>query len=248
MDENTIANKIPKLKLLKLNSLLNEENIQYKNIPKTERFYTPSKPKLSPYNSPPLSLRTQNNFHLTIKNNNQKKNYETIKSKNIKSCSHFPNIRKGFKKKLNNYNISLKDNIKGYNSYLKSKTNREYMKINRLLMEERLKRLSLPKFPKAKMKILMKKGKSKFSNDNNILEIEFDDDTKKLNIENKHKAKNSLFEKEKMKCREKFLYSLKKNFRELDCCEKKFDIVIKKTLRLLSYYGNSLSNLKTEET
>ena len=79
------------------------------------------------------------------------------------------------------------------------------------------------------------------------MEIDDDDKNKKLNIEKKHKNKNYLFEKEKMKCREKYKLSLKNNFKELENCEKKFDIVIDKTLKLFTDYKFSLSNLKSNE-
>ena len=243
MEENLNMNKIPKLKLLKLNSLLDDKNIRYKNINKTERNYPRLKPKLTFHNNQFLSLNTQRNVFSKFQINNQKPNYETIKRKTIKSYKHFSTT-----KKRNNYNINTINNNGGYNNYLKLKLNRAYINMNRLLMEENIKRLSLPKFRKTKVQKFMKKEKSNFSNDKKIFEVEFEDDAdKKLTIEKKHKARISLFEKEKIKSREKFIFSLKKNFKELDSCEKKFDTVINKTLKLLSFYGTSLSNLKTEE-
>ena len=49
-----------------------------------------------------------------------------------------------------------------------------------------------------------------------------------------------------MRIRTKFKVSLKKHFRKLDSCEKKFDLVIEKTMKLLSDYKDSLSYLKKE--
>ena len=120
------------------------------------------------------------------------------------------------------------------------------MKLNRQLFEQTIKRLSLPKYVKSKRGKTIRKEKSNNSNDNNnILDIDLNDVINaKLKIEKKHKDKKSLFEKEKMKCREKYKILLKNNFKELDNCEKKFDIVIDKTLKLLSEYKMSLSYLK----
>ena len=141
-----------------------------------------------------------------------------------------------------NNKINPIDSMEGYNNYLKMKTNKEFMRINRLLMEETLKRLAIPKFKKSKRKDV-RKGKSSSKND--LLEEE----KKKITIDDKKKravSRKSLFEKEKTRTREKFNFELKLKFKELDSCEKKFDIVINNTLKLLSEYKNSLTYLKKE--
>ena len=234
-----IMKQPPKLKLFKLKYLLlQDENLKQKNNNKTERLY----PKLKLIQYASLSQNNNNNNKIT----NSKKSLENVKKKNNRRPSILPYIAKENKnkKKLNNYNL-----FDGYNSYLKVKTNKAYMKMNRLLMEQTLKRLSLPKYRRTKRGEIIIKEKSKISNDNEFLEMEIDDDdkNKKLNIEKKHKNKNYLFEKEKMKCREKYKLSLKNNFKELENCEKKFDIVIDKTLKLFTDYKFSLSNLKSNE-
>ena len=232
-------NQIPKLKSLKLDSLLFEENLQQQNFIKTERFFPKIKSKLTLFRYPTILMNTQSNFNRN--NINQKSEY--AKQKKIRRYSHLPYIISDNKKKKKYFNITPINGIEGYNNYLKEKTNKAYMKLNRQLFEQTIKRLALPKYEKSKRGKTIRKEKS--NNSNNILEIDLNDEiNEKLKIEKKHKDKKSLFEKEKMKCRENYKILLKNNFKELDNCEKKFDIVIDKTLKLLSEYKMSLSYLK----
>ena len=251
MDGNFFQQE-PKLKLFKLKSLLlpvHHLKSKNKNNNKTERLYTKLKLKMR-YTS--LSLQPNNNY--ISKKNSSKKSLENSKKKiNIKN-NILPYISKEYKKQSKNNNINYIKSIEGYNSYLKEKTNKAYLKMSRLLMEENLKRLSLPKYRKAKKGEFFIKEKSKYLNDNDISHVELFDEqdehkahNEKLKIEKKHKKKNSLFEKEQIKRREKYKLSLKNNFRELENCEKKFDIVIDKTLKLFTDYKFTLSNLSNDE-
>ena len=265
IDEIINQQKIPKLKFLKLNSLITSENLAQKNFMKTERLRQKYNTRLSIvcYPTQPKNNQTKN----FINNNNNKKhkeNYKRIIRKrysNIHSSLPFPLLPNANKKKKNKINTNNNSNnictlksMEGYNNYLKEKTNKEYMKINRMLMEQTLYRLSLPKFKRAKRGETTKKEKTQNfdNNDNGKFEDYFDSDVdmeekdEKLKIEKRHKnkIKNSLYEKERIKCREKFTLLLKNNFKELDECEKKFDKVIDKTLKLLSDYKISLSYLK----
>ena len=244
----------PKLKLFKLKSLLLPDNkLKYKkNNNKTERLYPKYKLKKG-YTS--LSLKSHNNFHNNnnIKNNS-KKSLENSKKKLNKKNTILPYITKENQKKSKKYLINSINSIEGYNNYLKEKTNKAYLKMSRLLMEENLKRLSLPKYKKTKEQFIIKE-KSKYLNENDISQVELYDEqdehnghNEKLKIEKKHKNKKSLFEKEQIKRIEKFKLSLKNNFRELENCEKKFDIVIDKTLKLFTDYKFTLSNLSNNES
>lgn len=250
MNDNT-NKQTHKLKLLKLNTLLSDEYLKTKDSNKTERTHPKSLQKLYSINYPKSVLHTQNNFHINLSKfniNNYK--LEAVKKKPFRNNINLPFLLNERNKKKNNYNINTINtinSINGYNNYLKIKSNKAYMKINRILMEQTLKRLSKPKFRRAKRGERIWKEKSRsFSN-----EIVFEEDLydeQKEKIKNKKKiTKNSLYEKEKMRSRAKFKFLLKNNFRELDSCEKKFDIVIDKTMKLLSDYKNSLSYLKKEE-
>ena len=235
--------QIPKLKLLKLDSLLIDENSQQKNFNKTERLFPNLKTKLNLIRYPTISINTQSN--LSKNNTNQKS--QNSKIKKIRRYSHLPFLINENKKKQKYFNIIPINAIKGYNNYLKEKTNRVYMRLSRQLFEQTIKRLALPKYEKSKRGKTIRKEKP-INTNNNILEIDLNDEINtKQKIEKKHKYEKSLFEKEKIKCREKFKILLKNNFKKLDNCEKKFDIVIDKTLKLLSEYKMSLSYLKNDE-
>ena len=267
IDEIINQQKIPKLKFLKLNSLLTSENLDQKPFMKTERLRQKYNTRLSIIRYPTQPINTQINNFINNKNNKKlKENYKRkIKKRNsnISSSLPFPSLPNVNKKKKNKINANNNSNnictlksIEGNNNYLKEKTNKEYMKINRMLMEQNLYRLSLPKFRRAKRGEATKKEKIQNvdNNDNGKFEDYFDADVdmedkdEKLKIEKRHKnkIKKSLYEKERIKCREKFTFLLKNNFKELDKCEKKFDKVIDKTLKLLSDYKISLSYLKND--
>ena len=256
MEEN--FNRQSKLRLLKLNKLLSDEYQKYQNNNKTERNFPKSHHKLNVINYQNSLLHTQNNFYISKianNNNNHSNKLDSVKRKHKNSVQYnLPYILKDKNKKKSNFNSGNRINtITGYNNYLKIKSNKAYMRMNRILMEQTLKRLAMPKFKKSKRGDRIWKEKSKsFSN-----EIIFDDDyyeeqkkkeksKEKAKIVKKSKKYENLFEKEKMKSRARFKVLLKKNFRELDSCEKKFDIVIDKTMKLLSDYKNSLSYLKKE--
>ena len=264
MEEKISLQNIPKLKLLKLNSLLTSENDKQKIFMKTERLQPKYNSRISIIRNPTQPINTDSK-KIIHKSSNQKlkENYKK-KFKTIYSNTPLllPLLSIENKKKKNNFNNNNNSNsknicslnsIEGYNSYLKEKTNKEYMKINRMLMEQTLYRLSLPKFRRAKRQTFKKeKTKASDNNDNRYFEDYFDVDMgekdEKLKIEKRHKNKinKSLYEKERIKCREKFTLLMKNNFKKLEACEKKFDKVIDKTLKLLSDYKMSLSYLKNE--
>ena len=85
--------------------------------------------------------------------------------------------------------------------------------------------------------------KSKYLSNKDLLDDDFLNGRKRTG----KKKELSLFEKEKIKTREKFNFLLKNKFKQLDTCEKKFDLVIDKTLKLLNDYKISLQYLKKEE-
>ena len=247
-------NKPSKLRILKLSKLLTDESVKIKH--KTERNHERFNHKIYNINNINTFGNTQKYFHFTtnrtnvynntIYNNNR---LDIIKKKPNKSNLNLPFILNA-KKKKNKYNSGNKNtSISGYNNYLKIKSNKVYMRMNRLLMEETLKRLSMPKFRRAKRGERIFKEKSKSFGNEILFEDDFYDeqkDKRKKNIKNSKTNKN-LFEKEKIKLKTQFTYLLKKNFRKLDSCEKKFDFVIEKTMKILSDYGISLSYLKKEE-
>ncbi len=243
-----------KLKLLKLSQLLSDDYLKTKLDNKTERTHLKSHQKTNYIIYPNSYMNTQSNFHINISkiapNNSISRKNESAKKKprNSSQCN-LPYLFKEKNKKKKNYNII--GSIGGYNDYLKIKSNKAYMRMSRILMEQTLKRLSIPKYIRSKRKDRIWKEKSKSSSN----EILFDDDyyetQKEKEKEKEKKVKKSkkyknLFEKEKMKSRARFKVLLKKNFRELESCEKKFDIVIEKTMKLLSDYKDSLSYLKKE--
>ncbi len=252
MDEIT-KNQIPKLKLLKLNSLLISENQTQRNFMKTERLFPKFSHKFTLLRYPTQLIKSPNNFSKT----NSIKLKENYKKKISKRYSHLnfalPFVSNETKKQKNFYgknNIYTLNSNEGFNNYLKEKTNKLYMKMNRMLMEENLNRLSMPKFKRAKRGETIKREKSKYLEDyEDQIEVDWDDKERKLKIEKKHKNKmrKSLFEKEKIRCREKFKFMLKNNFKELDNCEKKFDKIIEKTFKLLSEYKKSLTYLKNTD-
>ncbi len=240
---------------MKLNKLLTDKYLKTKNNNKTELIFQKSLQKMNYFNYQNSIINTQNNFHTSIsKNNNNKSNnkLDSAKKKPRKSVQfNLPYVFTEENKKKKKYNSGNRINtISGYNNYLKIKSNEAYRRMNRILMEQTIKRLSMPKFMKSKRRDRIWKEKSKSNNNNEII---FDDDYYEAQKE-KEKAKNvkeskkyyNLFEKEKMRSRAKFKASLKKHFRKLDSYEKKFDTVIEKTMKLLSDYKESLSYIKKE--
>ena len=233
-----------KLKLIKLNSLYYKNAIKSENNIKKERIHPRYKLKFLNINYQNQLLYTNYNFHANLHKNYSNKYYENYKKKSskININGYLPYLSTDNKNMKKNNKINPIDSMEGYNNYLKMKTNKEFMRINRLLMEETLKRLAIPKFKKSKRKDV-RKGKSSSKND--LLEEE----KKKITIDDKKKravSRKSLFEKEKTRRNEKLNFELKLKFKELDYLKKKFNIFINNTIKLLSEYKNSLTYLKKE--
>ena len=243
---DVVLNKqIPNLKILDLNSLLCEENKKPKNYIKTERLNTKLKIRYFLARCPALSQNTYINYNKTTYN---KKSFDNLKKRFNKGQNNLPYLINENKKKSNYFSILPMKKMEGYNNYLKEKTNRAYKKMNKLLMEETINRLSKPKFSRTKRSSMIRKEKSKLSNEREVLGVDIEDEiNEKINIEKRHKDRRSLLEKEKTKSRERFKVLLSNNFKELDNCEKKFDIIIDKTLKLLSEYKKSLSYLRIND-
>lgn len=242
--ENDKNNKnIHKLKVVKLKALLYNDNSKVKNTNKSLKFIPKYKIKISYSNSPNPLLYTHNNFHKNLFKCNSIRYYENSKKANKPSTANLPSIPNDNKFKKKNYNYNTINIIEGYNNYLKEKSNKAYKRMNRMLLEETLKRLAIPKFQKTKRRDKTSSEKSKYLSNKDLLDDDFLNGRKRTG----KKKELSLFEKEKIKTREKFNFLLKNKFKQLDTCEKKFDIVIDKTLKLLNDYKISLQYLKKEE-
>ena len=116
--------------------------------------------------------------------------------------------------------------------------------MNRILMEQTLKRLAIPKFQKSKRKDNMWKERSKSLLENDLYNKEKEKNKLKIDLNKKKQKTRSLFEKEKIIIKKKFNFLFRNKFKQLDICEKKFDLVINNTLKILSDYKKSLYYLK----
>lgn len=136
----------------------------------------------------------------------------------------------------------------GFNSYLKIRANKEMLRKNKKLLEETLRRLSLPKFKKTVLYNKIAKNEKDDDNDNNnffeMLDFDIPQEQLKGIIEDNNyikgknnfncKKKKSLFEKAKEKDKVNEIKTLHRKYKELEICEKKFDVVIGKTLEMLN--------------
>lgn len=240
-DEN--SKKIHKLKVVKLKALLYNDNFKIKNVNKSHKFFPKFKMKFPYSNSPNPFLYTHNNFHKNLFKCNSIRYYENTKKVNKPTTANLPTISNDNKSKKKNNNYNTINIIEGYSNYLKEKSNKAYMRMNRMLLEETLKRLAIPKFQKTKRRDKTNSEKSKYLSNKDLLDDDFLNGRKRAG----KKKELSLFEKEKIRTREKFNFLLKNKFKQLDTCEKKFDTVIDKTLKLLNDYKISLSYLKKDE-
>ena len=239
------SKKIHKLKVVKLKALLYNDHFKIKSANKSQKFLPKSKTRISYSNTRNRLLYTHNNFHKNLFNCNSRRYYENCKKPNKQLSVNLPSISNDTKSKKKNYNYNYNtiNIIEGYNNYLKEKSNRAYMRMNRLLLEETLKRLAIPKFQKSKRREITNSEKSKYLSNKDLLDDDFLNGRKRT----AKKKEISLFEKEKIRTREKYNFLLKNKFKQLDTCEKKFDLVIDKTLQLLNDYKLSLQYLKKEE-
>ena len=245
MDESNNSKKL-KLKKIRLEAILinNKFRVESNNI-KTERPNTNTKNKLYSLNNKNHYLNTLNTTCLH-KNN---KSIINLKYKTPHRKNNLPEINKTIYtkkdiKKRNKISIDLNG---GYTSYLKEKKNKIYRKMKHLLFEQKLKRLSLPKYRHI-INFENKKASNSISTRYNYQNKK--DDYYQLN-ENckykKHLNDMQLIEKEKIKERKRYNEILLINFKKLDSCETKFNSAINKTLKLLSDYQHSLGYLKNEK-
>ena len=232
-----------KLKSLKLSKIaINDIQPKKPNL-KTSLYKSLSKPKyIKTYkkdftiNSTEIQDKTNptkkdnqiNINNITNYNKNNKLFYLNNKNKRI-------NLYKSFNTNNSN-NITLKCfsvpqtlNYYGQN-YIKRNVENVVMKMNKLLLRNKMNELSLPKNPNSN--IFIKENKKFFKNKKtmnirkNILGNDFFIDLNKT----KKKNKISLYELEKKRQKEKYQKILMDKFAELEECEKKFNIVIEDTL------------------
>ena len=246
MEEFNKSQKI-KLKPIKLKELLyrnklKPESNKINNI-KTERPNIITRNKRNIINLKNPYKNTLNTTYLLNHNKSieYSKNKSPLKKNKLPSINKIT-IKKKEKKEIKRNSIVLQE---GYTNYLKLKTNKIYERMKRLLFEEKIKRLSLPKYRKniTFEKTKKNKNKGKYNSTEN-------DEVYRLNQNyryKKHSYGNHLFEKEKIKLRQRFNDILRVNFKELDSCEIKFNSVIDKTLRLLSEYQDFLADLEKDD-
>ena len=235
-----------KLKPIKISELLFKNrlktDINIYNI-KTERSNDKARNKF-------INLGYKNPFLNTINNTSLYKNNNPIinlKYKSPVSKNNFPRMNqiinnKNNKKQSKRNSISLNQ---GYNNYLKEKINKTYLKMKRLLFEERIKRLTLPKHRLIINKDVIKEYKSKRDKYNS----KENDSHYQLYQNYKYKKRlnnNRILEKEKIKSRKRYNTLLQNNFKKLNSCETKFNSVIDKTMKHFSEYQHSLGYVKSE--
>ena len=161
-------------------------------------------------------------------------------------------ISKGENEKEKEMYKNIQDKVvslnKGYTNYLKEKTSKIYRRMKHLLLEERIKQLSLPKYKRINnidnIRSYTYKNKNDKNNKQNDIDIFY-----QLNPNYKYKKhlhNNRLIQKEKMKARKRYHDILQINFKKLDSCESKFNSVIDRTMKLLSDYQHSIGYVKTE--
>ena len=245
MDEINKSQKF-KLKPIKLKDLLFKNNLRIEgNNIKTERPNKNSRNRLYSLNDKKHILNTLNSTYLS-KNN---KTIINLKYKSPSRKSNIPNINKitSIKKENKAKQRNSMDINEGYTNYLKEKTNKIYRRMKYLLFQEKIKRLSLPKY----RQIINNENKKAY----NYISTRYNysnkkDDYYQLNQNykyKKHLKDNHLFEKEKIKERKRFNAILQLNIKKLDTFENKFNSAIDKTMKLFSDYQHSLGYLKTEK-
>lgn len=197
------------------------------------------------------------------KKSNCKNNLTRNNNYNI-SREFLPTIHTLSKKNNRNFfheNLGLKTfskekdylNLEGYSNYLKINAYREMRKANKIRLEALLKRLSIPKYQKIKWEerkfnIHKKKQENKINFEEIFEDNEFGEyyeNTEKSNEKkNITKSKKTLFEKEKEKAKDKFHKLIKEKYKELNTCEKKYDIVISDTLHNFEESEKDYQNFK----
>ena len=246
MDESNKSQKI-KLKSIKLSEILYKNKLRREIINhKTERINIKSRntldnlkiinPLINTVNTTSISKNRNPIANLKFQSPNKKNNLPTIIKLNIQ------------KKEINEGKINSISLNKGYTNYLKEKTSKIYRRMKHLLLEERIKQLSLPKYKRINnidnIRSYTYKNKNDKNNKQNDIDIFY-----QLNPNYKYKKhlhNNRLIQKEKMKARKRYHDILQINFKKLDSCESKFNSVIDRTMKLLSDYQHSIGFIKTE--
>ena len=245
MDESNKSQKL-KLKKISLKTLLikNKLRTESSNI-KTEHPNIKTRNILYSLNNKNLYLNTLNATGLP-------KNDKTIINLKYKTPHRKNNFQDLNKIIFTNREIKLRNKISidlngGYTNYLKEKTNKIYRRKKLLLFEQKIKKLSLPKY-KHITNFENKKASNSISTRHNYSNKK--DDYYQLSQNYKYKKNLNykiIFEREKIKERKRYNEMLLTNFKKLDSCESKFNSVIDKTLKLLSEYQHSFGYIKNEK-
>ena len=244
MDEFNISQKL-KLKPIKLRDLVFKNKVKATiNYIKTERINIKSRNKLYNFKMKNPFLNTLNTTYLSKHN----KTIENLKYKSPNKKSNLQGLTKITIKKKESKKREINSKVlnEGYINYLKIKTSKMYKRMKRLLFEEKIKKLSLPKYNKIIKFENSRTYKNKITNYN----LTENDQFYQINTNYKYKKHlhdNLLFQKEKIKARKRFNTILQYNFKKLDSCERKFTNAIDKTMKLLSEYQHTLGILKTND-
>ena len=245
IDESNNSHKL-KLKKIRLKEILNKNKfIGESNNIKTERTIMTSRNKLYSLNNKIQYLNTLNTTCLH-KNN---KTILNLKYKTPLRNSNLPEINKTVftKKEIKGRKKIFIDLNEGYVSYLKERKNKIYRRMKHLLFDQKIKKLSLPKYRHI-ITFENKKTSNSINTKHNYSNKK--DDCYQLNSNykyRKHLNDKQLLEKEKIKERKKFNEILLFNYKKLDSCETKFNSAINKTMKLLSEFQHSLGNFKNEK-
>lgn len=254
-------------------SIQNNKNnniITFKNKPRPQKLFKPKKNYSTNNSRKNLFLKKntekEKSIHFLIKNCLPPLDIYNSQSLRSRTKSLFK--KKSGEKKNKCIQISQTLNYYGQNS-LKVKTTKALEKMNRILMKKSINYLYSTKTDddiinynnNTNKNILSPKNKEiksfeldEFSNtiSNDFSGTEF---TKSKFDKNKNwdkgrliglpnKKRNSLYEKEKQKMRDRYNMVIQKKFEELDKCEKKFDAVIDNTLKKLNDAEHALYNFQ----
>ena len=252
-----IRNNI-KLKSFKLNKIIGDET-EIKNNKKillckhfNTNIYNSQKKNKFKINEEINSTETPESRNIKI-NKDFNKNNNNIINTNIKNLLLLNKINKNylqrtFNDNFNNNCFSVPQTLNYYGRInIKSKATNAVYKMNKFLMKKNIDHLSLPKSPIDNFK----NNKNKYYS-YNIFNDKRIPNMKKMNFvlcnNNKYPKKKerkflSLFEKEKVRQRERYQRILKEKFVELETCEKKFNFVIENTLLKLNEEEKNLYKL-----
>ena len=253
-----IRNNI-KLKSFKLNKIINDE-MEIKNNKKIPLYKSLNSNLYNSQNKNIFKINDEINstenpeskkIKLKIGKNDFNKNNPYIINNNVKSLLLWNKKNKiNLKKAFNNTNcFSVPQTLNYYGRFnIKSKATNVVNKMNKFLMKENINHLSFPKHPNNNFinnfsnnfneKRIFNMKKMNFAFKNNKYQDFID-----LDSNRKERKKLSLFEKEKVRQRQRYQKILKEKFVELEACEKKFNIVIENTLLKLNEEEKNLYKL-----